>query len=132
MTYQIVALRDFQVNIGEDVKVYPFLTQRSILMPNSSSNYLREREKVNGVVYFEQPESWGGFLPRRKNGQVRVKVKIIDTFGRNHSTIDNVPFIPLEEARKYNPSIGLTRESLKNNKSDLNEPYNHRLHEDHT
>jgi hypothetical protein len=26
LTHQIVALRDFQVNIGEDVQVYPFLT----------------------------------------------------------------------------------------------------------
>ena len=107
-----VALKDFMVKIGEDFKVYPFLTQQSILAPNQTDGYLEIGKSVNGVVYFEQPESWGGYFPRVKNENVRVKIRIEDSFGRKHARIVRVPVVDLEQASKYNSQFGQTREKL--------------------
>lgn len=114
LTNQTVALTDFQITIGENIKFYPFLIQQSFLLPSNQYTYLRDGENINGVVYFEQQESWGGFLPRVKNERVRLKIKIVDSFGGYHTTVKYAPFISLAKARDFNPSIGLTHETIKN------------------
>ena len=111
---QMTILNDFQVSMGKDnVKVYPFLFQKSFLDGKSTNTYLSEGQNAIGVVYFEQPESWGGFLPRQKNGQTSIKISILDTYGRKYSKTTKIPFISIDEARKYNPAIGMTRETLR-------------------
>jgi len=122
---QTIALCDFHVTIGENVKVYPFLTQIGQLLPQKSNKtYLREGEGTNGVVYFEQPESWGGWLPRSKNGITRLKIRIIDSYGHKHYRALNIPILSIEEARKYNPAIGQTRESMSKEDSQGTEDPN--------
>lgn len=110
---QAVALADFQAMIGENIKVYPFLTQRSFLSRSSSETYLEVGRSTNGLVYFEQTESWGGCFPTvRRNGTVRMKVRIRDVFGRNHCAKFDIPSVSLEGARKYNPAFGKTLTEL--------------------
>ncbi|WP_374421385.1 hypothetical protein [Chromobacterium sp.] len=110
---QTVALTDFQAAIGENIKVYPFLMQRNFLSGSKAETYLDVGRSTNGVVYFEQGDSWGGFFPSVHNETVLLKIRIKDVFGRSHHTKIRVPSVSLEEARKYNPSFGKTLVELR-------------------
>ncbi|MBN8413423.1 hypothetical protein LCL99_02180 [Halomonas denitrificans] len=109
---QAVALENFQSKIGDSIKIYPFLFQCPGLGLNKTETYLDIGQSTNGVIYFEQPDSWGGCFPKAKNGQVMVKVKLSDTFGKTHTKKFKVPMVSLECARKYNPSFGKTLSAL--------------------
>lgn len=109
-----VSLSDFKVKIGDSEKYYPFLFQRSVIATKQTNTYLKIGKKTNGIVYFEQQESWGGFQPRiNDEEEVKVKIKVIDSFGRSHTTKVNIPFVSIEEARKINSEFGNSLESLK-------------------
>lgn len=114
LAHQTVALTDFQVSIGEHVKVFPFLTQTNQLSPISPDTYVQEGRQARGVVYFEQHEAWGGWLPRVKAGQTKVKIRVKDAYGHRHSKTFRIPIVALEQARKYNPQFGATFEALRN------------------
>ncbi len=116
LKHQAAALEDFQAKIGESIKVYPFLFQSSNLGFNNTDTYLNVGQSANGVVYFEQPDSWGGCFPKAKNEQVKVKVRLLDTFGRSHKKSFNIPAVSLEYARKYNPAFGKTLSELSGEK----------------
>ncbi|WP_299680414.1 hypothetical protein [uncultured Roseobacter sp.] len=105
---QAVALTDFQAKIGSSTKVFPFLSQRNSLSPSKADTYLREGQETNGVVYFEQSDSWGGCFPRQTNGQVIIKVRLTDVTGRAFTSRHTIPAVDLDEARKYNPRFGET------------------------
>lgn len=110
---QTVALDDFRAMIGGSTKVYPFLIQRSVISGSKAETYLDVGRHTNGVVYFEQRESWGGCFPSVRNGTVLVKVRINDVFGRSHHAKFRIPSVSLEGAQKYNPSFGKTLAALK-------------------
>lgn len=110
---QTAALADFQAMIGGNIKVYPFLTQRSILADSKAETYLDVGRSSNGVIYFEQSDSWGGRFPSSRNGTIRLKVRIQDVFGRSHYAKFQIPSVSLDEARKYNPSFGKTLAELR-------------------
>ncbi|QBH04133.1 hypothetical protein [Xanthomonas oryzae] len=109
---QSVALEDFQVAIGESLKVYPFLTQRNHLSPVQTDTFLDVGRSTNGVVYFEQLESWGAAFPTIKKGHVRLKVRVRDVFGGKHTSTFYVPAVALDDARKYCPAFGKTFSEL--------------------
>nr|WP_278357623.1 hypothetical protein [Acinetobacter lwoffii] len=54
---EIVMLEDFRVEIGDHLKVYPFLTQKNYLSPIQVDKFLEVGKSNSGIVYFEQPES---------------------------------------------------------------------------
>ncbi|MFU8789707.1 MAG: hypothetical protein ACNA7G_11805 [Methylobacter sp.] len=111
---QVAVLNDFQATIGENIKVYPFLFQASCFSGSHSETYLENGQSTNGVVYFEQDDSFGGSFPTiRKNNTVRIKVHVQDTFGRIHCAKFDIPSVSLEEARKYNPALGKTLAELR-------------------
>ncbi|NWO56326.1 hypothetical protein [Chromohalobacter israelensis] len=112
LNHQSVALEDFQAKIGESIKVYPSLFQNVNMGFNKTETYLKVGQSTNGVVYFEQADSWGGCFPKAKNDHVKVKIKILDTFGRAHTKRLKIPMVSLEYARKYNPSFGKTISEL--------------------
>lgn len=118
LKHQTVALVDFHVPIGDKVKAYPFLIQGSSIVNREPETFLEVGKKIVGVVYFEQPESWGGFYPRDKEGKVSVKVKITDVFGGKHTVKAMIPKLSLDQARRFSPLFGSTLESL----STPNEP----------
>jgi hypothetical protein len=107
-----VALEDFQTSIGDSIKVYPFLFQKTHLSQVSQDTYLELGKSVLGIVYFEQAESWGGCQPMPKNGLVDLNVRVKDTFGKSHHLKTQVPLVTLAEARKFNPSFGKTFSNL--------------------
>lgn len=106
------SLTDFQVVIGNNVKVYPFMFQMNYLTLAKQETYLQPGQSVVGVVYFEQSDSWGGYQPRVRNGRVRLSVRLLDVFGGRHTRSFWVPSVNLEEARKFNPSFGRTLAEL--------------------
>lgn len=109
-----VARSDFMSDLGDGkVKGYPFLEQASIIAQRNPDTYLCVGKKINGIVYFEQRESFGDFKPRITDGKVYVKVKITDTFGQNYYLRSWIPFVPIDEARKYYNDFGCTYEKLK-------------------
>lgn len=111
---QIAAIHDFQAKIGENIKVYPFLTQRSIISGADPSTFLEPGKSTNGVIYFEQSDSWGSCYPAPSRQGVSVKVEIRDVFGRAHTAKFKIPFVSIQEALKYNPSFGQTLAELRN------------------
>lgn len=109
---QSVSLTDFQAKIGENIKVFPFLTQANHLAPVKAETFLQVGQSTNGVVYFEQSDSWGGCFPSVKDGRVRIKVSIEDAFGKTHTAKFTIPSVTMEYARKYNPAFGNTLAEL--------------------
>ncbi|CAD7040469.1 hypothetical protein RHAB21_03051 [Pseudorhizobium halotolerans] len=110
---QAVAITDFQIQIGTNTKYYPFLTQVSAVSGARSETYLDVGRSTNGVVYFEQPESFGGCFPRSVGGKVRLAIKVTDSFGGQHIKKFWIPRVTLAEARKFNPTFGLTLSTLR-------------------
>ena len=47
---QVIALDDFQVKIGDKIKVYPFLTQLNKLSPAKVEKYIEVGKGISGVV----------------------------------------------------------------------------------
>lgn len=113
LQHQAVALSDFRVGIGDHVKFYPFLFQRSTISGESSETYLQVGQYTKGVVYFEQNDSFGGCFPSPRNGRVRIKVRITDPFGTVHTAKFYIPSVDVEYARKYNPKFGQTFAQLR-------------------
>ncbi|MEJ5036735.1 hypothetical protein WH285_07230 [Acinetobacter johnsonii] len=113
---QTIALDDFQCKIGDRVKVYPFLTQLNNLAPNKVEKFIEVGKGTNGIVYFEQAESWGAMSPVVKNHKTKIKICIVDSFGKKHRKVVNIPMLELDEALKYNPSFGMTYQILSNEK----------------
>lgn len=109
---QAVALADFQATIGGNIKVFPFLTQRGNLSPAKAATFLQAGQSTNGVVYFEQSDSWGGCFPSPRNNMVAIKVCVEDVFRRKHTAKFRVPFVSIKYARNYNPSFGTTLAEL--------------------
>lgn len=112
---QSVSLSDFHVEIGSSIKVYPFLTQRNSLSPIRIDTFLDVGRSINGVVYFEQKESWGGCFPSQIDSRVVIKIKIRDVFGQDHVSKHWISAVNLDEARKYNPAFGTTFDVLRKN-----------------
>jgi hypothetical protein len=106
------ALSDFRRPIGANIQFFPFLLQRSVVLPREVKTYLAVGDHVNGVVYFEQPESWGGFKPRVYDNNVAVKIRLRDGFGRWHSGRALLRVTSLDEARNYCEDFGRTYEEL--------------------
>lgn len=106
------ALEDFQVAIGANVKVYPFLFQKNAISLVHQETFLQPGQSVVGIVYFEQPDSWGGCQPRVWHGRARLAVRLLDAFGGRHTSRFWVPVLKLDEARKFNPSFGRTLAEL--------------------
>jgi hypothetical protein len=108
-----ITIEDFQVAIGDNIKFYPSLFQRSSISGKSANTYLQIGQSVNGVVYFEQSESWGGFFPTPKNGRTKIRVAVLDAFGKRHKKTAYVPVVSLEEAKKFNPTFGKTLPTVR-------------------
>lgn len=109
---EIVILEDFRVQIGEHLKVYPFLTQKNYLSPIQVDKFLEVGKSNSGIVYFEQPESWGACFPLCTNGKVLVKIKVYDVFGKAHTKKCKIDLVNLDEAKKFNPYFGDTSKHL--------------------
>jgi len=113
--YTTPAIGDFGHTIGENVRIFPFLFQKSVLLHQSISTYLKPGQDTKGVLYFEQPESWGSFKPRTKNESTKVKVLVKDSYGNTYSKRFKVPVVELEYAKKFNSKFGTTLSLIEEN-----------------
>ncbi|WP_310541588.1 hypothetical protein [Phenylobacterium sp.] len=113
--HQCVALADFQAILREEgeTKIYPFLTQKGFITGDSANTYLDIGEITNGVIYFEGTEAWGACLPLIRRGHAAIAVVIEDAFGGKHRQRVEVPYVSLQEARKYNPRFGESTEGAR-------------------
>lgn len=112
--HTVITMDDFQYNFGEKIKAYPSLLQGNTLTGKQSTTYLRTGESTNGVVYFELTDCWGGCFPTpRKDGTVKIRVAIVDSFNNKYKRTFKVPIVSLEEARKYNPSFAGTFATIR-------------------
>lgn len=110
---QAIILADFQAPIGEEhTKIYPFLFQKNFNTEQSNDTYLVVGKSTNGVVYFEQEESFGACFPLARNNLAKIKIKVIDSFRRSYVVSTKIPRLSLEEAKKYNPRFGSTLSTL--------------------
>jgi hypothetical protein len=57
---QSVILTDFRREIGGYIVIYPFLMQQSSFSAARQETFLEHGRSTNGVIYFEQEDSWGG------------------------------------------------------------------------
>lgn len=106
---ETVALSDFSREIGDHVKVYPFIRQKSFFFDSKDSTFFRVGEMYNGITYFENENlAYGSHRPIVKNGLVKIKLKIIDSFERKHIKFISVPEVSVETARLYSKHIGNT------------------------
>jgi hypothetical protein len=103
---QATALADFQGKIRDQIKLFPFLIQQSYFAKSAVETFVEVGRSRNGMVYFEQENSWGNMFPAVKNGSVRLKVGVQDVFGKWHYGKFNVPSFSLDEAREFNPAFG--------------------------
>lgn len=112
---QTISLKDFQAIVSDDgdVKLFPFLTQKSTISGSSANSYLEIGEITNGVVYFEQPDAWGACQPLTVRGKTKISVQIKDAFGGRHRASRTIPVVPVAEAKKFNPSFGESLNRLK-------------------
>ena len=109
---QIASLADFQVFIGDNIKVYPFLTQKGFASGVSAEAFLEPGRSSNGVVYFEQPDSWGRCYPIAQDNKTKIRIIIVDSFRRSHSSTTKADVVSLDEARRFNPKFGTTLSEL--------------------
>ena len=112
LTKQTVALEEFQVAIGSSIKVFPFLTQRNTIYSHKTDNYLKVGQSVNGVVYFEQGESWGGCFPANSRGYTSIKIRLRDVHRRSYTSKHKIPVVEILDAKRFNPRFGETHFEL--------------------
>jgi hypothetical protein len=92
-------------------KTIPFLKQRNRDYVNSNDTYLQEGKSQNGMVYFEQLESYGNWVPRISNdGQkANVVIEVKDVYNRKHFGYFEVKMVTPTEAFRYNQYFGQTQ-----------------------
>jgi hypothetical protein len=116
---QSIVKNDFTIQLDDETtKVYPFLIQEALLQINKNDTYVTVGKCVNGIVYFEQSDSYGGCSPKIKNNKVKIKIRIFDIYQNKYSIAQKVPMIDINEARKYCPSFG---ESIPKKQIDSDE-----------
>jgi len=122
-----IAKDDFTVTYGDSgkVKVFPFLKQRNSNYQNDTDTYLPIGRRVNGIVYFEQYEAYGSWIPRlnRDGETTNLKIKVKDSFGGSHTKTFNLALVEADTAFKFNAYFGQTEKEYFNytNESDDNE-----------
>ncbi|RUP80607.1 hypothetical protein C7Y69_11165 [Alteromonas sp. KS69] len=112
LDFQTAALEDFHCEIGDKIKVFPFLLQGNSLTGIAANTYLTEGRVVNGVIYFEQQECWGASYPKEKNGKTKIKIAVVDANDKAHVATKEIDVVELGYARTFNPSFGSTLDTL--------------------
>lgn len=116
--HQTTILDIFKSKLSEEKdKVYPLLFQH-IDFISPSETFLERGQSTNGIVYFENEEYWGGYKPKIYQDEVKVIIIIQDTFNKLYKKRIKLPFLQLEEARKYNDKFGDTFLELDKKKND--------------
>lgn len=107
------AKSDFIVEFNDSkiVKGYPFLKQKNQNFSNDTDTYLEIGKSVNGIVYFEEPEAYGSWMPRLNIDLVTtdLAIKIKDSFGSIHKKRFTLKIVDPNYTLKINPYFGQTQ-----------------------
>ncbi len=110
--HEVIAKDDFRITFGDSgkVKVYPFLKQRNSMYQNDTDTFLPIGKTVNGIVYFEQAEAYGSWIPRWNRGEktTNLKIKIKDSFANSHTKTFDLSLVEADTAFRFNPTFGQT------------------------
>lgn len=113
---------DFRVEFKDSdiIKAFPFLKQRSIYQ-TSIDTYLEVGKTANGIVYFEQREAFGSWMPRvNKDGTTAdLKIAVKDAFGKTHTKKFRIDIKDADYTLKFSPYFGQTQYEYFINKEDL-------------
>jgi hypothetical protein len=109
------AIGDFGHTIGENLRIFPFLFQKNSHSLTHGVTYLQSGQDAKGIVYFEQPESWGGFKPRIKNNKTKIRILVKDSFGNKYTKNFHINVVDLEYAKKFNSNFGTTLSLMEEN-----------------
>jgi len=95
---------------SDKVKVFPFLKQPTRLIDSQTDTYLEIGKTTNGIVYFEEKQAFGSFMPRLNDDleTTDLIIKIEDAFGKIHKKQFNVKMIDPNLALKVNPYFAQT------------------------
>ena len=105
------ALGDFtEIAPSGDVKVMPFLRQRSYRTGEQPNIFADVGRCLTGVVYFECQGVTGALALATGTGDVGVRVRVTDSFGAKHLASVELPRATLDDGRKYCELFGSTWE----------------------
>ena len=115
---EIISKEDFKIEFenSDKIKVYPFLKQHNQYFQNNNDTFLPVGKSMNGMVYFEQDEAYGSWMPRLNNDKETTNLKIIikDSFNKNHSKKFDLKLVEPNYAFKFNPLFGQTQKEYFN------------------
>lgn len=103
---------DFGIELsnGDEILV-PNLRVRNRYFVNSTDSYIGIGSSLTGIAYFEQFKAWGNLNPKEfEEGQIKVVIRIIDTYGLTYDFDTSLKHISIEKARKHNPHFGNVEE----------------------
>lgn len=104
-------LGDFGVDLEDGKNIYPFLISTNLSM--DTKTYLREGEIIGGIVYFEADTYGDKYLPKAKDGYIKIKVKVEDTYKTKYQEVFEIPLKDIKEARRDNQFFGKSLENQR-------------------
>jgi hypothetical protein len=115
---------DFSLKFNDSniVKGFPNLKQANMSSENTDT-YLEIGKSANGMVYFEQNESYGNFMPRLNNDSETTDliIKVRDAFDRIHKKRFTLKIVDPTISLQFNPYFGQTQyEYFMKSNSDNN------------
>ncbi len=120
--YETFAKSDFRVEFRDSkvIKGYPFLKQKNVNFDNKIDNYLEVGKTSNGIVYFEESEAYGSWMPRFNKDieTTDLIVKVKDSFDNNHKKKFTLKLVDPNYTLKINPYFGQTQNEYFTEKDD--------------
>ena len=103
---------DFRVefNDSEKARGFPFLKQANEFQ-GKVDTYLEVGKSANGIVYFEQSEAFGSWMPRLNKDlkTTDLIIKIEDAFGKIHKKKFTIELVDPNYSLKFSPYFGQTQ-----------------------
>jgi hypothetical protein len=104
---------DFRVEFRESkiVKGFPFLKQKNESFINNVDTYLEIGKTAIGIVYFEQEEAYGSYMPRfnKDKETTDLLIKMEDSYGKIHKKKFKLKLVDTEYSLKLNSFFGQTQ-----------------------
>jgi hypothetical protein len=104
---------DFRVEFKDSdiIKGFPFLKQYNVIINYHTDTYLEIGKSANGIVYFEESEAYGSWMPRLNKDleTTDLIIKVEDAFGKIHKKKFTIKLVDPNYTLKINPYFGQTQ-----------------------
>lgn len=101
---------NFELDMGHGkVARIPYLKQKDPVL-GQSDTYLEVGKSTNGILYFEEEQSYGNFYPRPNNDKksTDVVIELIDSFGEKYKSKHTIQQITYKDALSINEFFAKT------------------------